>query len=240
MTRERTRGRGGLRGRLAAWLVASSIAGAAPAVDAQNSGEGLWSAFAATGRLTEDTDSRWRWWFDGHARFFDDSDGFETSIVRPGLGYQLNESTTAWFGYAWIRNDPESGGFDEHRIWQQLIWSRRYDWGTPLLRTRLEQRFDDRGSETGWRLRQFARWVRPLGDESRLSWRVWDEAFYELNDTTWGQDTGFRQNRAFAGMGYRIDDSLTLEFGYLNQHFWRDGADDTNNHIVGVTLFGSF
>ena len=90
-------------------------------------------------------------------------------------------------GYAWIRNDPPGGAIDEQRIWQQLTWGRPYDWGTPLLRTRLEQRFDERRSDTGWRLRQFARWTKPVSPESRLGYRVWDEVFYDLNDTNWAR-----------------------------------------------------
>jgi len=210
---------------------------------AQASDEGAWTAFAGQGRLGETTsDSRWRWWFDAHARFFDDSDGFDTGIVRPGIGYDLSEHTTAWLGYAWIRNDPPEGHFDEHRIWQQLTWGKRYGWGSPFLRTRLEQRFDERGGETGWRVRQFARWTRPVSEGSRLGWRAWDEIFVDLNDTGWGQDTGLRQNRAFAGLGWALGDSsqYTLEVGYLNQHLFREDARDDSNHVLAITLLGNF
>lgn len=210
---------------------------------AQDSDEGAWFAFAGQGELGQRSeDGRFRWWFDAHARFFEDSDGFETSILRPGLGYDLSENSTAWLGYAWIRNDPPSGGFDEHRIWQQLTWSERFDWGTPFARTRLEQRFDERGGETGWRLRQFVRWTRPVQPGADWGWRVWDEAFLDLNDTAWGQDVGINQNRAFVGLGWTLDRSRrhTLEFGYLNQYLARDGAPDASNHILAITLLASY
>lgn len=221
---------------LAAWFATSP----APA---QESDEGAWFAFAGQGRLPDaSSDQRLRWWFDAHARFFEGSDGFETGILRPGLGYDLNPDTTAWMGYAWIRNDPPAGGFDEHRIWQQLTWGKRYDWGIPFSRTRLEQRFDERGSDVGWRLRQFVRWTRPVASGSRLGWRVWDEAFLDLNDTDWGQDVGLNQNRAFSGLGWTLDRSgrHTLEVGYLNQYLARDGADDASNHILAVTLLANY
>lgn len=219
-----------------------SLIGSRPA-QAQSSDVGAWFAFAGQGRLGESSpDARWRWWFDAHARFFEESDGFETSIVRPGVGYELGEHTTAWLGTAWIRNDPPGGHFDEFRIWQQLTWGKRYDWGTPFSRTRLEQRLDERGGETGWRLRQFIRWTKPVSEGSRLGWRVWDEVFVDLNDTNWGQDTGLRQNRAFAGLGWKLDEAgpYTLEFGYLNQHVLRDGARDSSNHVLAITLLGNF
>ncbi|MEM7306517.1 MAG: DUF2490 domain-containing protein [Planctomycetota bacterium] len=220
-------------------LLAALVAGSS-APHGQDTDQGLWSAFAGQGRLNIAPQGRMRWWFDAHARFFEDSNGFETSIVRPGIGYDINEHTTAWLGYAWIENDPIAGSFTEQRIWQQLTWGKRYDWGTPFARTRLEQRYDERGSDTGWRLRQFVRWTKPVSDDSRLGWRVWDEGFFDLNDTSWGQDTGFRQNRAFAGMGWKVDDSLTLEVGYLNQYIPRDAADSSSNHVLAVTLLGNF
>ena len=212
----------------------------ATSLPAQSSDRGAWFAYAGQGRLGDAGTSRWRWWFDGHARFFEDSDGFETSIVRPGLGYDLDEHFTAWLGYGWIRNDPPSGSFDEHRVWQQLTWGRPYDWGTPFSRTRLEQRFDERGGETGWRLRQFLRWTRPVQPGSSLGFRVWDEVFIDLNDTQWGQDTGLRQNRAFLGLGWTLDARHTLEFGYMNQHLARSGGPDSSNHILAFTLLGSY
>lgn len=209
---------------------------------AQSTDEGAWFAFAGQGPLIDGAElPKWRWWFDGHARFFDDSQGFETSIVRPGVGYRIADNTTVWLGYAWIRNDPPAGHFDEQRIWQQLTWGKKYSWGRPFLRTRLEQRFDERGSETGWRIRQFVRWTHPLGsDNSRLSVRIWDEVFIDLNDTRWGQDIGLRQNRAFAGLGWTVDTGHTVEFGYLNQHLRRDGARDSSNHILGITFLSNF
>ena len=222
---------------LAAIALTSSLA------CAQRTDLGAWFAFAGQGSLPSSLDApRLRWWFDGHLRYFEESNGFATSIFRPGIGYRLGDHTTVWVGYAWIRNDPVSGAFDEHRAWQQLTWSKSYDWGTPFLRTRLEQRFDERGDDTGLRLRQFVRWTYPLVRDESLGVRVWDEVFVDLNDTDWGQDIGLRQNRAFAGLGWTLDERRrhTLEFGYLNQHLFRDGADDDSNHILSITLLSNF
>ena len=221
-------------------LVPAALLSLASPGFSQDTDEAAWFAFGGVGRVDNFGSGRVRWWFDAHARFFDESNGFETSIIRPGLGYDLTENSTAWLGYAWIRNDPIPGGFNEHRIWQQFTWGRPYDWGTPLLRTRFEQRFDDRGSDVGLRLRQFARWTRPVTSGSQLGWRVWDEVFIDLNDTTWGQDTGVSQNRAFAGLGWSFDSRFTLEFGYLNQHVLRESAEDSSNHVLALTLLGSF
>ena len=43
-------------------------------------------------------DSVYRWWLDAHARYSDDANGFEQSILRPGLGYALPKNHTLWAG----------------------------------------------------------------------------------------------------------------------------------------------
>ena len=209
---------------------------------------GIWFAVAGQGHVEHpDPDARLRWWFDAHARFTEDSKGYDTSIVRPGVGYDVAKNATLWLGYAWIRNGPRrENAFDEHRIWQQFTWSEGLGPGNFFSRTRLEQRFDERDDDTGWRARQFVRWTQPSSDGSRLSLRIWDEAFFDLNETDWGADPGFRQNRAFVGVGWNFAAAkggasssarfLTLEVGYLNQFFYRTNAEDEMNHILGVNL----
>lgn len=188
--------------------------------------------------------SKLRWWFDGHLRYLDDSDGFNQSIFRPGIGYQLNPNTNVWMGYAWINELPANGNpvFDENRIWQQLIWSKKLDQRTVWSRSRLEQRFVETGSDTGWRFRQFCKMDRPLHEESSLSIVAWDEFFLDLNETDWGQQGSFSQNRIFVGLGKKFDgpNSPKIEIGYLNQFLRRKSADDRFNHILSVNWFWTF
>ena len=68
------------------------------------------------------------------------------------------------------------------------------------------------------------------------------EAFFDLNDTDWGADSGFAQNRFFAGLAWKFDPEwhTTVEVGYLNQ-FLRDRSDDDSmNHILSMNLFLDF
>jgi hypothetical protein len=91
---------------------------------------------------------------------------------------------------------------DEHRIWQQLIWSKPLNGINFLSRTRLEQRFRDDGSDTGWRLRQFMKAAYPLPGNPNMSLVAYDELFFGLNDTDWGTRSGFDRNRLFLGVGW--------------------------------------
>ena len=206
---------------------------------------GLWFMGLAQGSFGNQNKklSNFRWWFDGHARFLDDTNGFNVSIVRPGLGYAITERVTAWLGYAWILTSPEEGkDFDEHRIWQQLTWSTRFKPVTLSTRTRLEQRFVEDGDDVGWRFRQYFKLAYPFAFEPRLSLVGYDEVFLNFNSTDWGADSGLDQNRLFAGVGWSFDKNrrTTVEMGYLNQFIRNGSGDDTMNHILSINLLLNF
>lgn len=201
---------------------------------------GFWMAGFGRGNIASDSSDRLKWWLDGHARFFDDTDGFGQSIVRPGIGYALDERVTIWGGYGWIRSSPAtSSDFDEHRIWQQLTWSEPLDCVTLGFRSRLEQRFVETGDDTGLRFRQLVSWRQPFSCAPKYSFVLWDELFIHLNDTDWGASTGFDQNRTFVGFGIKRnpDSRWRVEIGYLNQHIDRRGRDDLTNHLLSLNIF---
>jgi hypothetical protein len=185
-----------------------------------------------------------RWWFDGHLRYLDDSGGYNQSIIRPALGYAINPNTALWWGYAWINELPTSGApaFNENRMWEQLTWSRKCQRASMLSRTRLEQRFVETGDDTGWRFRQLFKVDRPLDFQPRLSLVAWDEAFFDLNSTDWGQQGSFSQNRLFIGMGWKFSgkNKPKIEVGYLNQFLRRQSAFDQSNHIASLNWFWTF
>ena len=206
---------------------------------------GSWFSLNTQGKLDRcEENSNWLWWFDGHLRYLDDSDGFHQSIFRPGLGYQLNPNTNLWFGYAWINTLPTSGAaiFDEHRLWQQLMWSKQFEGFSFLSRSRFEQRFVETGNDTGLRFRQFFKADRPFYTDSPMSLVVWNEAFFELNETDWGQQGSLGQNRLFVGLGRKFDgpNRPKLEVGYLNQLVRRKSATDRMGHILSFNWFWTF
>ena len=205
--------------------------------------EGWWTAVFSQGdiEMRPGEDSRLRWWFDGHARFQDDADGFNVSIVRPGVGYKLTDAATIWAGYAWIRTSPIGGNpdFDENRIWQQITWSTELgDWRVGL-RPRLEQRFVETGDDPGWRFRQFASARAPVSGGKKLTFVAWDEVFIHLNNTDFGARSGFNQNRVFVGFGWNQcpdASSSRVEVGYLNQYI-NGVSTDRMHHLLAVNFF---
>ena len=201
--------------------------------------EGWWGAVFSQGDLSQD--GRIRWWFDGHARFQDDADGFNVSIVRPGIGFKLTDTATFWAGYGWIRTRPigDRDDFDENRLWQQITWSRSLNPTKLGFRSRLEPRFLETGDDTGWRFRQLVAARTPIAGAEGLKFVVWDEVFIHLNDTDFGAQAGFNQNRLFVGLGYspNPESKSRIEFGYLNQFIDSSAGDDRMNHLLSVNLF---
>jgi hypothetical protein len=178
-------------------------------------------------------------WGDVHARLSGDASRLSV-LLRPGLGYTLRPGMVLWLGYAWtplfVEGDLQ---LDEHRVWQQWSW----DFGLPGggrmgLRSRLEQRLA--GGALGLRFRQFVRAQTALlgGGPARLA--VWDEIFFAFNDTAFGQQAGFDQNRLFAGVALRVTAAARLEAGYFNQYVHRRHAADPFRHVAMVNLFTSF
>lgn len=203
---------------------------------------GLW--FAASGNGEIESTSDWsmplRWWFDAQYRLRDDSNGFNQSIIRPGLGVALTDEQVVWAGYAWINTTPTNDGenFDEHRFWQQWTAAPSVGEFRFLHRSRLEQRWVETGDDVGLRWRQLARAQRGLGNSTEWSLIAWDEVFFNFNDTDWGADGGLDQNRAFLGFGYNPnpDAPIRTEIGYLNQFINNQGGTDGMNHILSINF----
>lgn len=202
---------------------------------------GLWFMAAGQGDARPLGD-RWRkvrWWLDVQPRLSDAAGGLQQILVRPGLGYSIAGNASAWLGYAWIRTEGNGKHVTENRIWQQFTWSPRIEWLGLSSRTRLEQRFVDQSGDLGWRFRQFIKVTQPIAAGKRLYLSVFDEIFFDLNDTDWGQQSGFAQNRMFAGVGWKLFASgkLSTEIGYLNQFVRSGSGSNRMNHILSINLF---
>jgi hypothetical protein len=203
---------------------------------------GAWFMSLSQGSLGDD-ESRLRWWLDLHARFSSEADGFEQSIVRPGVGLQWTESQSLWLGYAWIATRGAGDAFSqEHRIWQQHLWADSLASWDFLCRSRLEQRFFDTDGDLGLRYRQFLKVNYWLERSQPLYLTAYHEVFINLNDTRWGARSGLDRHRLFLGFGLRPPSTpdLTVEIGYLNQFANRSRQANRMTHIASFNLFSRF
>nr|WP_305908610.1 DUF2490 domain-containing protein [Methylomarinum sp. Ch1-1]MDP4521454.1 DUF2490 domain-containing protein [Methylomarinum sp. Ch1-1] len=214
-------------------------------ISADNTNEDIQSwgnvtAITSLGRFDPALD-KVKLWLEAQGRFGDDISKFSQAILRTALGYSVYDNLSFWFGYAWIPSEPTgSSSFDEHRLWQQMIWNHSLAGGKFMSRSRLEQRFDERGDDVGWRYRQFLKYYHPIKAAPKLSWVVWNEVFVGLNRPDWKADNGFDQNRAFVGLGFQMDKQVRTEFGYINQYIRKPSANDAMNHIISLNVFMNF
>lgn len=167
-------------------------------------------------------------------------------LVRPGLSLRLVDGMFVTLGYAWTPSWGARGAgrfADEHRVWEQWMWEIT-DGPSAIrfqIRTRLEERFRS-DAEVGMRLRQMLRLSVPLTPDRAFTFVVWDEAFFDLNDTTVTpyQRAGFGQNRLFFGFGWQaVPVTLRFEAGYFNQWIRRPGHDlgDAVNHTAMLNTY---
>lgn len=217
-------------------LVSAFFAVASSAHAQDDSDFQAWSAVFLTAKPSED--SRFLLWFDGHARFRDDAGRLGVSILRPGVGWRFSDKLDVWAGYARIVSRADGApDVEEDRLWQQATYPVTNVLGGRLTgRTRLEQRFRGTGDDTGYRLRQFARWEKRF-EGTPFSALVADELFVNVNDADWGQRSGFDQNRLFVGGALHLSKRARFEGGYLNNILNLAGPDDQMNHNVFFQLF---
>ena len=104
-------------------------------------------------------------WAEFQGRFGDNMSRFSQAIIRPGIGYVINNTTSVWLGYALVHTaEPFSKTtFNERRIWQQLLLNDKFSFGTVSSRSRLEELLvPSLGDDTSLRLRQMFKVWAPL------------------------------------------------------------------------------
>lgn len=103
-------------------------------------------------------------------------------------------------------------------------------------RLRLEQRFNSSGGGVGVRVRPQLRFTLPLAGKGPSLFAA-HEDFFNLNDTRWGQRSGYERMRNSIGITVPLARRLSTDIGYLNQYrFGRGGARDQMDHAMTLTL----
>ena len=161
----------------------------------------------------------------------------QQGLLRLGLNYQLNQKTQLRLGYAWIETFPYGEtpingmgkDFTEHRAFQMITINDKISKIDISHRFMLEQRWVGRYSNSGLttedsfpllnRLRYMIRLQIPLkgdkiGDQTPYI-ATYDEIFVGFGKNV--NENIFDQNRLGLVLGYRFNNSLRIEAGYLNQ-----------------------
>lgn len=161
----------------------------------------------------------------------------QQGLLRVGLNYQINSKVQLRIGYAWIETYPYGDipingfgkDFTEHRIFEAITVTDKISIIDFSHRFMLEQRWIGRysnallGNEDEFlflnRLRYMFRIQLPLKGktiESKTPYlAIYDEVFVGFGKNV--NENIFDQNRLGILLGYKFNNSLRIEGGYLNQ-----------------------
>jgi hypothetical protein len=208
---------------IATWPLVASV----PAF-AQQQDEQLWLQVNTNVPLTD----KLRLTLEQIARFSDRQRGLFQTEFGGILGYKVADNVEIGMGYRRVGAHNGNSGAHEHRLRQHVIAT----FGRVTTRFRVDERFNPRGSEIGFRIRPLIRYNHPVGDKG-FALFVSHESFFLPNSTNWGQRAGYERMRNITGVVLPIAKGVSGDLGYLNQYrFSRDTSRAQMDHALSFQL----
>lgn len=198
-------------------------------ISAQDSDLGNWLIYIGSKKL----DSKWNIHHEVQYRNYNAIGDLEQLLLRTGVGYTLSEGNNLLLGYGFIHSQNYVGGtdekanVDEHRIFQQFITKQKIGKVGLQHRYRFEQRFVE--DDFKMRFRYFLGLSLPFSATSPLYASAYNEIFLNTENKI------FDRNRLYTGLGYKLNDKLKVELGYMTQFFGEASRDQVN-----MLLFANF
>jgi hypothetical protein len=210
------------------WLLAVPLALAAMPAHAQQQDEQLWLQVNTNVPIA----NRVRITLEQIARFSDRQDGLYQTEFGGLLGYRATKNIELGFGYRWVGAHNGNTAADEDRLRQQVVGT----FGPVTTRLRVDERFNPRGSEVGFRIRPLIRYNHRLGTRG-VALFASHESFFLPNSTSWGQRSGYERMRNILGVTLPFGRGVTSDIGYLNQYRpGRGGAQAQMDHALNLQL----
>ncbi len=185
-----------------------------------------WTQVTAT--ISLDPAKEWFAYAEAQPRIGDDVSRLERLLLRPALGYNVNEQVSLFLGYAWtptFMNASYQEDFrNESRIWQQILIKHKMiglDW---QHRIRQEQRIIQDTGGTSNRTRYTLRGSYPLPGFDNFGLTGYNELFVTENGVSGGPQGGFDRYRFFFGP-YLNSGPVRYEAGYLGEYARQFGND---------------
>ena len=192
---------------------------------AQDSSFGNWLIYIGNKKL----DSKWNIHNEVQYRSYNIGDDLEQLLIRTGVGYNLTENNNnILLGYGYILSQnyvddtEDKVSINEHRIFQQFTTKQTVGSVGLSHRYRFEQRFIE--DDYKMRFRYFLGFNIPLTKKESNSYYV--SAYNEIFLNT--ESSVFDRNRVYGGLGYKVNKSLRIEAGYMNQFFESNNRDQFN------------
>ena len=154
---------------------------------------------------------------------------WQQGLFRTGINYALRKEVNLNAGYAFAQTFPYGdypgiASFPEHRIYEQVVLKNPIGKTDISHRFTLEQRFLRMPSMqngqiiTDWRYMNRMRYR--LRAEIPINKKAWSIAFQDEVFIGWGKNIGanvFDQNRLAVLLAHKVNQTIKIEAGYLNQ-----------------------
>jgi hypothetical protein len=218
---------------LAGLCAIGTACGTAPAQAREDSQ--AWASASASVKLSD----KWRLQQEFTSRFSNNRNGlYEVESVTL-LGLRVAKDVTLAAGY--VHNPQYSDGdftVMEHRAREQVTFDNvaRIGAGKLSARLRMEQRWREHVDGTGWRVRPYVKFTLPLAKGSKTSLVLASETFINLNSTPFQRQDGLDRMRNLIAINTPLAKGLSAEIGYLNQHGFVRGGEDSSDHVASVSL----
>lgn len=194
---------------------------------AQDSNLGNWLIYIGSKKI----DSTWNIHNEVQYRNYNAIGDLEQLLLRTGVGYNLTENNNnLLLGYGYILSEnyiagtEEKESVNEHRIFQQFTTKQSVGKLKMTHRYRFEQRFVE--SDFKMRFRYFLSLNYPLIVKESSEKMLYASAYNEVFLNT--EKSVFDRNRVFGGFGYKLNKTIKVEVGYMNQFFEGSGRDQIN------------
>lgn len=143
--------------------------------------------------------------------------------IQPSIIFIYSPNLNLAGSYTYQRSNPFNGSYvNEHRLWQQAIFSNALFQGQLTNRFRLEERFIENRLNGKYPLS--TRFRYQIGFNTPLQGKKLNKKefyFHTYNEFYWSltgrKNSTYSSNWSYAGLGYQIDASDKIELGYLLQ-----------------------
>ncbi len=166
------------------------------------------------------------------ARISDRQGGLYQTEFGGLLGVRAAKGVELGFGYRKVGAHNGNTGANEDRLRQQVVAT----FGAFTTRFRVDERFNPRGSEIGFRIRPLIRYNYRFGGPGHALFFS-HESFLLPNSTRWGQRSGYERMRNIVGVALPIGPRVIADIGYLNQYRLARGTSRAQmDHALSVQL----
>ena len=157
-------------------------------------------------------DPKWRLDVFSEMRLDQDIDRLADLVFRPNIQYAFLPSWTVAAGY--VQFEPLQATFRTERgAFEDLFYGTSFGALGVTNRLRLNETFADQSSAMLIFSSYLVALQHPIGESAWFA-ALSDEAFFNLKVDGTGREAGFQANKSYVGIGYPVDQRVSLTAGY--------------------------